>query len=152
MRAQEGWGTVCAIRLPSTRTLARYRLTPDRYRALRAAQDGICAICGHGTHDKPLVIDHDHICCAAVNKQRTCGMCVRGLLCSGCNGWLGEFELWGRLHGWDDGGQWEAAARSYLTRVGCDPTAPFRRYTLADHHRKRTAKWDQPCRCPLCRK
>ncbi|WP_141723262.1 endonuclease domain-containing protein [Micromonospora matsumotoense] len=117
MRAKEGWGAVCAIRLPAARTLARYRLTPDRYRALRAAQDGISAICGHVTPDKPLVIDHDHICCAVVNKQRTCGICVRGLLCPGCNGWLGEFELRGRLHGWDDGGQWEAAARSYLTRA-----------------------------------
>ncbi|MEU8158129.1 endonuclease domain-containing protein [Micromonospora sp. NPDC048986] len=141
---------MCCLRLPTPRTLARYRLTPDRYRELRVKQEGVCAICGKGTWNRPLVIDHDHVCCLGRNKRRTCGVCVRGLLCPGCNGCLGEFELWGRLPGLNDGGQWEAAARTYLDRAGCDPTAPHRRHVLADHHRANTATWPRPCGCFLC--
>jgi hypothetical protein len=31
-------------------------------------------------------VDHDHSCC---NGETTCGRCVRGILCSGCNGGIG---------------------------------------------------------------
>jgi hypothetical protein len=57
-----------------------------------AAQGGGCAICGatepggRGTFH----VDHDHGCCAGTNRK-TCGSCVRGLLCNGCNIGLGAF-------------------------------------------------------------
>ena len=57
--------------------------------ASRDAQGNACAICGtqdpgkRGWH-----IDHDHSCCPG---KTSCGLCVRGLLCSRCNIGLGFF-------------------------------------------------------------
>lgn len=64
-----------------------YGITPDRYDAMLAAQNGRCAIC-----NEPLIkvhIDHNHQCCAG---ERSCGECVRGLLCDDCNRGLGSFH------------------------------------------------------------
>lgn len=50
-----------------------------------------CAICprtesgGHGRFH----VDHDHTCCPG---KKSCGKCVRGLLCHGCNTSLGGFQ------------------------------------------------------------
>lgn len=49
-----------------------YKLTPDAYRALLA--NG-CEVCGSR---EDLCIDHDHNCCPG---PRTCGNCIRGVLC-----------------------------------------------------------------------
>ncbi|MGY3520195.1 endonuclease domain-containing protein [Micromonospora sp. PTRAS2] len=145
-----GSPVVCCLALPKL-ALGRYRLSADEYRRFRAAQDGVCGICGRGnwrgSEAVPLFIDHDHLCCP--DHRRACGRCGRGLLCSGCNGWLGELELWDRLPGLDDGGRWERAAMAYLARAGCRLDAE-RRAALAVRHRQRTAKWKRPCRCRLC--
>lgn len=45
-----------------------------------------CLICG--TFEK-LTIDHDHKCCP---RNGSCGSCVRGALCNGCNVALGAFN------------------------------------------------------------
>ncbi len=72
-------------------TLRRYGLTPDTFAALLAAQDGKCAICrasepgGQGWH-----VDHDHTCCNT--RKRSCGKCLRGILCSRCNIGIGNFK------------------------------------------------------------
>lgn len=50
-----------------------YGLTMEQYNGL--IKNG-CEVCG--THDK-LCIDHDHACCPA--RTKTCGKCVRGVLC-----------------------------------------------------------------------
>ena len=85
--------------------LARYGLTQEAYDELLAQQGGVCAICGSSdpkTHHGRWHIDHDHSCCS--NKdQRTCGKCVRGLLCGQCNLGIGHFE--------DDVERLEAAIR-----------------------------------------
>jgi hypothetical protein len=69
--------------------LTTYGLTLEQYNERAAAQGGLCAICQRppsGRHPL-LVVDHDHSCCPSKNK--TCGQCVRGLLCDGCNRMLG---------------------------------------------------------------
>jgi hypothetical protein len=53
--------------------------------ALLAQQGGSCAICGTPYEDKPgsrLAIDHDHRHCPG---RLGCPVCIRGLLCNGCN-------------------------------------------------------------------
>lgn len=73
---------------------AKYRLSLEAYKAMLAAQGGACAIC---KVDAPTDIrtnrfhvDHDHACCPS--SQKTCGKCVRALLCHGCNTALGNFK------------------------------------------------------------
>ena len=50
------------------------------------AQNGKCAIC---KQNKPEVVDHDHKCCSG---RKTCGKCVRSLLCKRCNTFVGYIE------------------------------------------------------------
>jgi len=71
--------------------LRQYKLTPEKYEAMLRAQEGCCAICGT-TEPRGRGrwhIDHDHACCPGA---KTCGKCVRGLLCSFCNYALGFFR------------------------------------------------------------
>lgn len=60
-----------------------YGLTVERVRELL---DAGCAVCGS---DENLHIDHDHSCCPVGSSPRSCGRCVRGAMCNGCNTALG---------------------------------------------------------------
>ena len=67
-----------------------YGLTLADYDDMLAAQGGGCAICfGKPDAGKSLAVDHDHNCCATT---KTCGKCIRGLLCGRCNRALGNFD------------------------------------------------------------
>lgn len=71
--------------------LAKFGLTRNTYEALLAAQGGACAICDRpqwGNGNK-YAVDHDHACCPGV---KSCGKCVRGLLCNSCNSALGMMD------------------------------------------------------------
>ena len=58
-------------------------LTRDAYDALLESQGGVCAVCqGLNPHGARLAVDHDHACCPGA---KSCGKCVRGLLCVRCN-------------------------------------------------------------------
>lgn len=70
-----------------TEYLRKYNLTPDSYAALLDSQEGKCAICR--TESQSLHVDHDHSCCP--EPCRSCGECVRGLLCPSCNNGIGRF-------------------------------------------------------------
>lgn len=69
------------------RRLHRYGLTPEAYQELFSLQGGRCATCG--VAPEKFYIDHDHSCCAGI---KTCGGCVRGLLCFNCNTALGQVK------------------------------------------------------------
>lgn len=70
--------------------LERYGLTPEQYVEMFDKQDGVCAICKKPeVRKKRLSIDHDHSCCSGL---KSCGKCIRGLLCSMCNNGLGSFR------------------------------------------------------------
>jgi hypothetical protein len=66
----------------------RYHLTAERYNELLTKQGGVCGICKqpestimYGKAIR-LAVDHDHSCCP---EKKSCGKCIRGLLCSRCN-------------------------------------------------------------------
>ena len=66
----------------------KYNITQQDWEAIYELQQGKCAICERMLSDD-VCVDHDHACCAGI---RSCGKCVRGLLCSPCNKALGWFE------------------------------------------------------------
>jgi len=49
----------------------------------------LCDICSSSLSNSNINVDHDHSCCPG---QQTCGDCLRGLLCRGCNRALGSFS------------------------------------------------------------
>lgn len=67
----------------------RYKVDDDRFQQMLAGQDNVCAICAQPFGAKGPHIDHDHECCPG---SRSCGKCVRGLLCWLCNSALGKFR------------------------------------------------------------
>ena len=84
--------------------MALYRLTIEQYEDVYMQQGGCCAICrdkisraydpsvektARGPKRGQAYIDHNHACCPG---RRTCGKCLRGLLCSRCNAGLGSFR------------------------------------------------------------
>ena len=70
---------------------SRYGMTRDQFEERLVAQDNACAICRSAfTPDNPAQVDHDHACCD--RKKRSCGECVRGLVCRVCNFGLGYFR------------------------------------------------------------
>lgn len=96
--------------------LRRYGLTVAEYEAILARQGGVCAICRQVS--APWHVDHDHSCCPM--KLRSCGKCVRGLLCSKCNTGIGQFR---------DDPQWLMRAGAYVmggkARVSGSASAPI---------------------------
>jgi hypothetical protein len=59
-----------------------YGLTTEE----REALGDTCHICGEGGG---MVVDHDHACCPG---SKSCGKCVRGVLCRKCNLAIGHFD------------------------------------------------------------
>ena len=73
-------------------TKSGYGLTVEDYEARLADQGGGCAVCGSaepGGRGARFAVDHDQKCCPG---RLSCGECVRGLLCAGCNLVLGRYE------------------------------------------------------------
>ena len=68
----------------------RYKYGLDRrgVQELIEQQGGACALCRTELGDV-YHVDHDHSCCPG---KKTCGKCVRGVLCRKCNLGLGQFN------------------------------------------------------------
>lgn len=65
-----------------------YRLRPEDIVGMLVTQNGECPLCEVDIREN-FVVDHDHSCCPG---SRSCGKCVRGLLCNNCNSRLGWYE------------------------------------------------------------
>jgi len=65
----------------------KYQLTKQMYLDMLQQQAGTCAICNNPPKKNWLAVDHDHACCPGI---KSCGKCVRGLLCESCNSFLGR--------------------------------------------------------------
>lgn len=73
--------------LPEANLKYRYKMTQAEFDQRLADQGGGCAIChGVNQNETRLSVDHDHSCCPG---GRSCGACVRGIICHRCNRLLG---------------------------------------------------------------
>ena len=80
LRRTDGYG-------PNKHLRERYGITLARKTALFVAQGSKCLVCHSGEpKGGGWAVDHDHSCCAGV---KSCGKCIRGILCRSCNCMLG---------------------------------------------------------------
>lgn len=65
-----------------------YGITPEQYDKLFEEQNYQCGVCSRERlpGEKRFHVDHDHSCCPG---SRSCGKCIRGILCYQCNAGLG---------------------------------------------------------------
>ena len=79
------------ISVRATKAKQLYGLSPEQYDDILLGQEGKCEVCRvemtAESHKKTSVaVDHDHACCPG---NKSCGKCIRGMLCSMCNFMLG---------------------------------------------------------------
>jgi hypothetical protein len=69
--------------------ISSYGLTQELFDLLLEAQQNACGMYHDPFEDGQLInVDHYHACCRG--KNRSCGECIRGLLCHTCNIALGQ--------------------------------------------------------------
>lgn len=90
-KRSDGLYTVCKPCVSDRRILRLYGISAAQYAEMLRAQEGCCKLCRTPQIDEPqrFTVDHDHACCPGA---KTCGKCVRGLLCTRCNKALGLFR------------------------------------------------------------
>ncbi len=64
----------------------RHKINDEQYEYLISKYNGLCHLC---LNNKATMVDHDHSCCPT---SRSCGKCVRGVLCSSCNTAIGMLK------------------------------------------------------------
>jgi|SRR6185312_1974714 len=127
IRAQDKWNDANRVRYMRERRVkvgrayeremtlrSTYGITTAQFDAMLVAQSGRCAICrvDHAGQPTRFCVDHDHRCCPG---SRSCGKCIRGLLCRKCN--VGIAQLG------DAGREAEEALASALAYVSRGPYA-----------------------------
>lgn len=78
----------------------RLGITEEAFTELLESQDYACGMCHEPfEEDQRVFADHDHKCCDKQLKAtaKTCGKCIRGLLCFRCNTALGYIEKYGAM-------------------------------------------------------
>lgn len=73
----------------NVRLLRLFGITSQDFTNILNKQGGVCAICKKTP--ETWAVDHDHSCCEKT-KIKTCGKCIRGILCVQCNQGLGIFK------------------------------------------------------------
>lgn len=69
-----------------------YNISIEDYESKLKSQNYRCYLCKSKTSKNRnfrFCIDHNHICCSG---RKSCGKCIRGLLCNTCNTRLGLYE------------------------------------------------------------
>lgn len=82
-----------------THKFVRFGITEERFNEMLEHQNYACGICREPFEDeRRICIDHDHACCPVPPNgvSRSCGRCVRGLLCVRCNTWLGWMDKYSK--------------------------------------------------------
>ena len=72
----------------------KYGLSNQDVDLIVQGQGGVCKLCRGGFEWGKTFVDHDHSCCPRIGEgvYKTCGKCVRGILCRKCNQGLGFFD------------------------------------------------------------
>jgi hypothetical protein len=77
----------CALANGQTQRIKAHGITVEVFLEILEAQDGKCRICAVELNSRSgQCIDHDHSHCPG---NFSCGECIRGILCKGCNTLLG---------------------------------------------------------------
>jgi hypothetical protein len=118
---------VLAVRQTDAMTLleTKHGMSPADLTRMRAAQQGLCYLCGDPLPDgrARVAVDHDHRCCP---RKKSCEYCRRGLACNRCNlliGWAKDDPQLLRLIA----DNLEAANAAAAQRIASKPSqaAPF---------------------------
>lgn len=86
-KSRSSYCVECRNERKLTQILQKMNLSRERYDQMVIDSNGICCICKRPEiAGRRLAIDHDHNCCPS---GRSCGKCIRGLICLKCNNSLG---------------------------------------------------------------
>lgn len=71
------------------KTYNRYNMTARDYDIMLKKQNYKCLCCSKKHSKSKLHVYHNHSCCPG---HKSCGKCIRGLLCNGCNAAIGHLK------------------------------------------------------------
>ena len=68
-----------------------FKIRETEYNDMLKKQHNQCLICKRNRSEfkKNFAVDHDHSCCPG---KKSCGKCIRGLICFDCNIAIGHFK------------------------------------------------------------
>lgn len=89
------WKRANPEKVKRSRIKNKFGLSLEEYEQMFVLQNGVCAICSNPEtmirkgKTVSLSVDHDRSCCSG---DRSCGQCIRGLLCYACNTGISRFN------------------------------------------------------------